>query len=167
MSGCVVWFCGLPASGKSTLARRVRERLVERARASVLLDGDEVRALLDPPPGHGEGDRDRFYRFLGDLAAHLAHQGLVVLVAATAHRRRWRDRARQVAPALLEVYVASDAATCRERDPKGLYRLAQEGEISGLPGVDVDFEAPPAPDVTARGGHDDEAVSALLALLGG
>ena len=87
-----------PASGKTTLARRVRERIAPR-RSCVLLDSDEVRAAIGADR-YGLGDRDAFYRMLAGLAALLARQGHVVLVAATAPRRVHREAARAAAPAL-------------------------------------------------------------------
>src|SRR5262245_34057334 len=102
-TGVVVWFTGLPASGKSTLARAVRKALRARAQDAVLLDGDQVRASLVPAPGYDEVGRGDFYESLARLAALLARQGLVVLVPATAHRAIFRQRARLLAPRFVEV----------------------------------------------------------------
>ena len=88
--GVVVWLTGLPSSGKSTLARRVAATLRAAGRAVALLDGDEVRACLVPSPGYDDAGRGAFYATLARLAALLAHQGLVVLVPATAHRAEYR-----------------------------------------------------------------------------
>lgn len=143
MTGAVVWFTGLPASGKTTLAERLREHV-----GGVLLDGDALREVLDSAD---YADRDAFYRRLADLAVLLAHQGHVVLVAATAPRRAHRDRARATAPRFVEVHVATPLAECERRDPKQLYARARRGEAPLLPGVGVPYEPPLAPEVTARG----------------
>lgn len=158
--GAVVWFTGLPSSGKSTLARAVARALDEKGRAHLLLDGDEVRAALLPRPGYGPRARANFYRTLGRLAALLAGQGLVVLVAATAHRQAFRTWARRRAPRFVEVYVDTPLLECARRNAKGLY-----GKARGLPGVGVRYEVPRRPEVRAVGGASAAAVSACLRAL--
>jgi len=165
VTGAVVWFTGLPSSGKSTLARAVQARLANAGRSVALLDSDELRDVLEAG-SYGADERARFYRSLAGLAALLAGQGLVVLVAATATRRADRDRARTAVGALpgarfVEVWVATPLAACEARDPKGLYAQARRGEVSELPGIGVAFEAPEAPEVRAEGGHDAAAVAAV------
>jgi len=164
-AGVVVWITGLPSSGKSTIAALLDRRLRETGRPACLLDGDEVRAALVPAPGYTPEARDAFYATLARLAALLASQGLVVLVPATAHRAAYREEARRLAPAFVEVHVAVDADECRRRDAKGLYAAARAGEAAGLPGADVAYEPPAAADVVARGGQDEGAVAAVMALL--
>ena len=161
--GAVVCLTGLPRSGKSTLARAAHARLAARAVAAVTLDGDEVRAALSPTPGYDPEARDCFYATLARLAVLIARQGHVVLVAATAHRRRYRDLARELSPAFVEVHVATPLSACRERDPAGLCRAPTR---DALPGVGVSYETPPAPEVTACGGEDDAAVDRIVALVG-
>ena len=166
MRGAVVWVTGLPSAGKSTLARRVQAGLAARGRPAALLDGDEVRRCLVPGPGHLPAERDAFYETLARLAALLARQGLVALVAATAHRQAHRDRARELAPRFVEVFVRTPAAECERRDAKGLYALFREGKAPLLPGPGVPYQPPQAPEVVADGGQDDRAVEAVLARLG-
>jgi adenylylsulfate kinase len=163
MSGTVVWFTGLPRSGKTTLAQHVRRALLARGRPVVMLDGDALRAALVPTPGYEPADRDNFYATLARIAALLAQQGLTVLVPATAHRRRYRDDARVLAPRLLEVHVATPLDECVGREHHGLY--FSSAARPQLPGVGVAYEAPDQPDVIARGGHDELAAERLLALL--
>jgi len=156
--GRVVWFTGLPSSGKSTLARRTAAALAPQA--CVVLDGDEVRECLSPPPGYDDTSRDQFYETLAKLAATLASQGQVVLVAATAHRRAYRDRARALSPGLLEVFVDTPLSECARRDAKGLYASPP----SQLPGVGASYEAPLAPDLVVRPGDGapEERVARLI-----
>jgi adenylylsulfate kinase len=163
--GAVVWITGLPGAGKSTLAAGIAERLRAAGAACAVLDGDEVRAALGRPAGRGEAERDEEYAALARLAALLARQGLAVLVAATANRAAHRERARALAPRYLEVHVATPAAECERRDPRGLYAAARAGRAAGVPGVDAAYEAPPAPDVTASGGEDAGAVDRVAAIL--
>ncbi len=162
-AGVVVWVTGLPAAGKSTLALRVHETLRAAGQACVLLDGDEVRGCLVPTPGYDEVARSDFYESLARLAALLARQGLVVLVAATAHRAIFRQRARLLAPRFVEVLVQTPAARCAERDPRQLWARARRGELTALPGAGVAYEPPEAPAIIAAGGLDDAACAAIVA----
>ncbi len=155
--GAVVWVLGLPSSGKSTLARHIATRLRAGGRAVALLDGDQVRKALDPRPGYDPASRARFYGTLAHLAALLAKQGLVAVVAATANRRAFRERARALAARFVEV--------CAERDTKGLYAASRHGSVTELPGVGSDFERPEAPDVVAEGGEDAAAPDAVARIL--
>ncbi|WP_242346112.1 adenylyl-sulfate kinase [Anaeromyxobacter terrae] len=165
-SGAVVWVTGLPSSGKSTFARRLRARLAARGRPAALLDGDAVRAALHPAPGYDPAGRAAFYETLGDLALLLAEDGLVAIVAATASRRVFRDRVRALAPRFVEVHLAVPAKLCAARDPKGLWARARAGEAPELPGAGREYEPPVAPEVVATGGEDEAALEAAVAALG-
>jgi adenylylsulfate kinase len=163
---------GLPASGKSTFARRLRARLGAAGVAAAVLDGDAVRAALVPAPGYDPPGRAAFYETLGNLALALAADGLTVIVAATAHRRAFRDRvrarlssgaeAREGAPRFVEVLVDAPPEACAARDPKGLWARARAGEAPDLPGAAVEYERPLAPEVVARGGEDEAAAEAAV-----
>lgn len=159
--GVVVWLTGRPSSGKSTLAAEVHRLLDDEGVPVVLLDGDEVREALVPKPGYDIAGRAAFYSTLAGLASLVARQGYVVLVPATAHRRAYRDDARARAPRFVEVYVDTASETCARRDTKGLYRKASSGEVSGVPGADLEYEVPTRPDVVASGGHDAAAIAAI------
>jgi adenylylsulfate kinase len=162
MAGVVVWFTGLPASGKSTLAERVHHALQAAPAPVCLLDGDQVRSCLVPPLGYIGRARDAFYQTLARLAALLAHQGLVVLVPATAYRQEYREQARRLAPAFVEVYLQASVEECAARDHAGVYQSAGAGRLRGVPGVDLEYEVPPAPDVVAAGGRDEAAATLVV-----
>ncbi|HUL59315.1 MAG TPA: adenylyl-sulfate kinase [Anaeromyxobacteraceae bacterium] len=163
--GAVVWVTGLPSSGKSTFAARLAGRLRAGGRPVALLDGDAVRAALVPAPGYDPAGRAAFYATLANLAALLAGGGLVAIVAATAHRRAFRDAARAAAPRFVEVLVDAAPEVCAARDAKGLWARARAGGAPELPGAGVAYERPVRPEVVARGGEDDAAVEAALRLL--
>jgi adenylylsulfate kinase len=163
--GTVVWVSGLPSAGKSTFAERALAALQARQLAACLLDGDAVRACLVPRLGYSREERAQFYETLGNLSALLARQGLTVLVAATAHERAFRQRARAVAPAFVEVWVDTPLAECARRDTKGLYAAARSGAAHDVPGATESYEPPLDPEFVAHGGFDDAAVAALVTLL--
>jgi len=165
VSGAVAWITGLPSAGKSTLARSLQARLAAAGCPALVLDGDEVRDCLVPAPGHLPAERDAFYETLARLSALLARQGLVAVVAATAHRRAHRGRARELAPRFVEVWVRTPAAECERRDARGLWALHRAGRAPLLPGPGVPYEEPDGAEVVAQGGLDDAAVEAAAGLL--
>ena len=162
MTVAIVWFTGLPSSGKSHLARRVQTRLARERLPCCLLDGDRVRTLLHPQPGYSSTERDDFYLTLGGLALELAQQGLVVLVPATANRRQYRDRIRAQAPRFIEVWMTATLDECRLRDAKQLYAQFAGGQLSGIPGEDAIYEAPEFAEISASGGEDDDALLRIV-----
>lgn len=142
-----VWLTGLPASGKSTIARALLGRLHERGLRPALLESDALRALLTPVADYSERERQIFYGALAALAAWLVAHGVPVIVDATAHQRAWRDAARATIGHFAEVHVDCPPEVCAARDPKGLYRLARAGETRTLPGAGVAYEPPTAPEL--------------------
>lgn len=160
--GFVIWFTGLPASGKSTLAQRVQEILAEHAIATQILDSDQLRDLLTPDPTYSREERNWFYGVVVYLAELLSANGVNVLIAATAPRRAYRARARRDVRRFAEVHVACSLEECAQRDPKGLYEKAWAGEIAHLPGVGAPYEAPLAPEVKVDTGRYDSETAARL-----
>ena len=161
--GAVAWITGLPSAGKSTFGRALSARARAAGLPVALLDGDAVRAALGRPAGRGAAERDAFYAALARLSALLARQGLTVVVAATAPRRAHRALARRLAPAFVEIHLATPAEACARRDPKGLWAAARAGRLPALPGDGAPFEPPRRAAVTARGGRDAVALAAALA----
>jgi adenylylsulfate kinase len=155
MTGVVAWFTGLPSSGKSTLAREVAGELRLRDIHAVVLDSDDLRASLVPPLGYDDASRQHLYGTLARLAALIARQGHVVLVPATAHRRIYRDAARALAPAYLEIHVDTPLDECRRRDTKGLYAA----HAAQAPGASLPYEPPVAADFTVHPSDRDAAAA--------
>jgi adenylylsulfate kinase len=165
VTGAVVWITGLPGSGKSSLAEAAAEALGAKGVAVCILDSDRVREALSPTPAYSDEGRAHFYRTMAGLAALIASQGIVAIVAATAHRAIYRDRARTRSPRFIEAYVDTPVEECARRDPKGLYAQARAGEITGLPGIDAPYEPPARPHVVAHGGRDEEAARRLAEIV--
>ncbi|UJW29925.1 adenylyl-sulfate kinase [Saccharothrix sp. AJ9571] len=165
-AGLVVLLTGLPASGKSTLARGLRDWLTSStSRTVTLLDGDIVRNTLSPDLSFSRADRLRNLTRLATVAAECARHGGVVVCAPVAPHEEGRELFRrtvtQVANFLL-VHVATPVSECARRDPKGLYAAAAAGQLRGLTGVDDPYEVPFDPDVVVGAEPGENAVERVL-----
>jgi adenylylsulfate kinase len=145
--GATLWFTGLPASGKSTIARIVYEALRTRGIPSELLDGSEVRESLSRGLGFGREDREEHVRRMGYVAKLLSRNGVIVIVSAVSPYRATRDEVRQNVSNFVEVYVDCPADECERRDSEGQYQRARRGEIPEFTGVNAPYEAPERPEV--------------------
>lgn len=156
--GFVVWFEGLPASGKSTAARSVAERLRTAGWRVEVLDGDEVRRLLSPDLGFSRKDRDLHARRVGHVARLLARNGIAVLVAMNTPYETSRQAARAiVGDRFTEVWLRCPLDVCRQRDTKGLYRGDGVAPGSKVTGLDDPFEEPLTPDLILDSAVDSVA----------
>jgi len=142
-----VWLTGLPASGKTTLARGLARDLRERGVTVQILDSDALRDVLTPEPTYTPEERDWFYQVVAFIAGLLTRNNVNVLIAATANRRRYRDHARQTVERFVEVYVKCSLETCMARDEKGIYEKALAGQATTVPGLQVPYEPPTDPAV--------------------
>lgn len=149
--GATVWFTGLPGAGKSTIAAAVEARLIEAGRCAYRLDGDNLRHGICSDLGFSPDDREKNVQRVGEVARLFADAGTVALVALVSPYAGCRGKVRELHEreglVFLEVFVNTPAAVCEQRDPKGLYARAQDGDLVGLTGVDAPYERPPAPDV--------------------
>jgi adenylyl-sulfate kinase len=171
--GATVWFTGLPAAGKSTLAARVEQRLIEEGRSAYVLDGDNLRHGLCADLGFAPGDRAENVRRTGELACLFADSGTTALVALVspyaAARQAVRELHARAGLAFLEVYLSTPLEECEARDPKGLYRRARAGALASLTGIDAPYEPPPDPEleIGPEMSVEDAAAAVLSALARG
>ena len=169
--GFVLWFTGLPGSGKTTLARAVAEVLRRRGMRVEILDGDEVRKWLSPEAGFSREDRERHLRRVAHVARLLARNGVAVLCSFVSPYRSVRREAREIVESegipFVEVYAKCSLEECMRRDPKGLYKRALRGEIEHMTGLDDPYEPPEAPEVVVdtENWAVEEGVEAVLSKL--
>ena len=188
--GCVVWFTGLSACGKSTVANLVDHKLWSAGRHSFVLDGDNVRQGLNSPPAmlkerHGEEfakrfglgfsaqDREENIRRIGSVAKLFSDAGIIAITAFISPYRADRDRVRAaLAPGdFIEIFVDAPIEVCEQRDPKGLYKKARAGQLKGFTGIDDPYEAPLHAELVLDAGSKSaealaEEVLAYLAKVG-
>jgi bifunctional enzyme CysN/CysC len=162
--GATVWFTGLSGSGKSTVAVEVERLLVSQGRPAYILDGDNLRHGLNADLGFSAADRTENIRRVGEVARLMADAGVVALVPVISPYRADRARARAVhdeaGVPFVEVFVDTPIELCEARDPKGLYRRARAGEITGFTGIDAPYEAPEAADLRLSPADGDPAAQA-------
>jgi bifunctional enzyme CysN/CysC len=166
--GATIWFTGLPAAGKSTIAGAVEHHLVSAARPAFLLDGDNLRHGLNGDLGFDEAARCENVRRTAHVARLMAEAGTVALVSLVSPYKRDREEAAALHAAqdlpFIEVFVDTPLELCQERDPKGLYARQRSGELCGLTGVDAPYEAPLQPDLVLHSGREtvQEAVEQVM-----
>jgi len=141
--GCVLWFTGLSGSGKSTVARRVEQKLISRHIHTYALDGDNVRMGLNKDLGFSPEDRDENIRRIGCVCQLFAESACVTTASFVSPYRGSRDSARAlVGDGFIEVHVATSLEECERRDPKGLYKKARAGLIPNFTGISAPYEEP-------------------------
>lgn len=148
----VIWLTGLPGSGKSTIANLVERELAMLGKQTMLLDGDNLRQGLNADLGFDPSARAESVRRVGEVAKLMADAGLIVIVALVSPFRADRTRAAALLPEgrFLEIHVDAPVATCRQRDPKGLYARADQGKVADLTGRDQPYEPPEEPALVLR-----------------
>jgi adenylyl-sulfate kinase len=170
VSGYVVWFTGLSAAGKSTIAGLVGAELEARGVLVDRLDGDVVRTHLSKDLGFSKEDRDANIERIGWVASRLARAGAAVIVSAISPYEETRQKARALAEehaGFVEVYVATSLEECERRDPKGLYAKAHTGEIKEFTGVSDPYEEPSNPELRLQteGRTPEESAAIVMAKL--
>ena len=147
--GFTVWFTGLSGSGKSTIAEMLYHEFQARGLKTEILDGDEVRKNLSKGLGFSKEDRDTNILRIGFVANLLTRNGVATICCPISPYKETRDACRELIGEFVEVYVhATVDEIAANRDPKGLYKKALAGEITGFTGVDDPYEVPENPEIT-------------------
>lgn len=154
--GFTLWFTGLPCCGKSTLANVVADRLRERGLRVERLDGDIVRKSLSRDLGFTKEDRDKNIERIIFISSLLSRNGVAVLTSFVSPYRQKRAEARKETTNFFEIYVKCPVEVCMERDVKGMYKKALNGEISDFTGVSDPYEEPESPEIVIN--SDSETV---------
>jgi bifunctional enzyme CysN/CysC len=169
VQGATIWLTGLPASGKSTIAGDLEERLVRSGRSAYRLDGDNLRHGLNADLGFEIADRQESVRRAANAARLLADAGTIAVVSLVSPYEDDRQRARELHEEagldFIEVFVDTPLEVCEQRDPKGLYAKARRGEITRFTGIDDPYEAPVNADIVVTPGDEENPVDRLLAAL--
>jgi adenylylsulfate kinase len=165
--GFTIWLTGLPCSGKSTIAARLAEHLLNQGRLVEVLDGDIVRQSLSQGLTFTREDRDRNVRRVGFVANLLSRNGIVVIVALVSPYRAARSEVRAAIERFVEVHVDCPLAECERRDVKGLYKKARGGALAGFTGIDDPYERPEQPEVTLDTSREtaEESTEVILAAI--
>ena len=177
--GVTIWFTGLSGSGKSTIATALEHELFGEKKSTYILDGDNIRHGLCSDLGFGPGDRQENIRRIGEVCNLFTDAGLIVLAAFVSPYKADRDNVRQLLEKdckdndggknknFIEVFVKADIETCKQRDPKGLYKKAEAGEIKNFTGISAPFEAPEFPELMLDTSEKslEDCISALMTYL--
>lgn len=156
-TGWCVWVTGLPGSGKSVISRKLIKLLSENNMPAQLLSSDALRKILTPKPSYSIEERDIVYDALGYMACLLAHNGVNIVIDATANLRRYRDKLRHQIPQFIEVYLKCPQEVCIMREakrketynaPREIYSKALDGKTKTVPGIGQPYEQPLFPEVT-------------------
>jgi adenylylsulfate kinase len=147
--GFTIWFTGLSAAGKSTLAVATEETLYERGYHTYILDGDNVRHGLNNNLGFSPEDREENIRRLGEVAKLFRDCGIINMTAFISPYRKDRQDARKLGSndEFIEVFVDCPVEICEQRDPKGAYKKAREGIIKEFTGISAPYEVPENPEI--------------------
>lgn len=166
--GVTLWFTGLSASGKSTVAVALEQVLVQRGHASYRLDGDNIRMGLNKNLGFSAEDRTENIRRIGEVCKLFADSGIITLSSFISPYVADRDAVRALHDEdgldFIEVYVQVPLEVAEERDPKGLYKKARAGEIKGFTGIDDPYEEPTKAEIVLPT-HELSVEESVLKLL--
>lgn len=151
--GAILWFTGLSASGKSTVANTVDHKLHAQGIHTFVLDGDNIRMGLNKNLGFSAEDRAENIRRIGEVGKLFASAGMLAITAFISPYRKDRDAVRALLPEgeFIEIFMNTPLEICEARDPKGLYKKARAGQLKGFTGIDDPYEAPEKPELTLDG----------------
>lgn len=168
-AAAMLWFTGLSASGKSTLAHAVEEALHQRGCRTYVLDGDNVRHGLNSNLGFSPEDRIENLRRIGEVGKLMVDAGLITLAAFISPYQKERERVRSLFPHgdFIEIYCNASISVCEQRDPKGMYKKAREGLIKDFTGISAPYEVPTNPELEVDTGSNtlEDSVDSVIQLL--
>lgn len=166
----ILWFTGLSASGKSTLAHALEDRLYESGIRTFVLDGDNVRKGLCKDLGFTDADRTENIRRIGEVSKLMLDAGLLAMTAFISPFRKDRQIVRELVRKgdFIEIYCKASLEVCEGRDPKGLYKKARAGQIPEFTGIASPYEAPEQPEIIVETGREsiEQCVDRIIAYLG-
>jgi len=137
-----VWFTGLPCSGKTTLAKRLKEELDNRGYKTALLDGDDVRDKLNEDLSFSDRDRFENLRRIAHVAKLFNENGNFVIASFISPTNKMREMVKKIIPTIKIIYLQCSLETCEKRDTRGMYKQAREGKIKDFTGIGAPFEIP-------------------------
>ncbi len=148
-SSIIVWLTGLPASGKTTIARQLEKTLYERGCHTYILDGDNIRHGLNKDLGFSKEERKENIRRIAEVAKLLLDAGIITICAFVSPYKEDRETAKRLVeePEFIEVYVKCSLEVCMQRDPKSMYKKAVLGKIKAFTGVNDPYEEPDNSDI--------------------
>ena len=165
----VLWFTGLPGSGKSTMSHALEERLFNKGCRTFVLDGDNVRHGLNSNLDFSHKDRTENIRRIGEVSKLMMEAGFIIMTAFISPYREDRIAVRNLIPNgdFIEIYCKARLETCEARDVKGLYKRARAGEIKNYTGIDSPYEVPENADLIIDTDQEtiEDSVSIIMSFL--
>lgn len=152
----VLWLTGLSGSGKSTIANLLEQKLVAKHKHTYLLDGDNIRHGLCGDLGFSDKDRVENIRRISEVAKLFVDSGTLVITAFISPFKADRNYCREILASgeFIEIHIDTPLDVCEARDPKGLYKKARSGDIPHFTGIDSEYQAPEAAEITLQ--YQDE-----------
>lgn len=158
ITGFTLWLTGLPFSGKRTLARSIKEEIVQRGLKVEMLDGVEIREQLWRGLGFSRLDSDQHVKMIGFICQILTRNNIVAIASAISPYKEARDENRKKIEKYIEVYVKCPIEICKQRDNKGLYKRAEDRLIPHFPGISGPYEETESPEIVLETDQETEKV---------
>lgn len=150
--GVAIWLTGLSGSGKTTIAAHVEKMLYKKKLLTQVLDGDNIRSGINNNLGFSEEDRVENIRRISEVVKLFVNCGIITLASFVSPTKKIRSQAKNIIGEkdFIEVYISTSLAECENRDVKGLYKKARNGEIKNFTGIDSPYEAPENADIVIQ-----------------
>jgi len=155
--GVVIWFTGLSASGKSTIARHLEKQLYNLGCSTYVFDGDNVRHGLCGDLGFSLEDREENIRRIGEMVNLYVDAGIIAIAAFISPYRKDRESIRELVgkDRFMEIYIECPVDVCAARDQKGIYEKARAGVIKEFTGISAPYEPPENPALVICSDQED------------